>query len=169
MQACKDSKVFEVHAKYVDTSRADRQQFANKYSQWGKKRCNCRHPNCKLFSASVLWVCGSVFGRVLRRVEKCAHVESVKDARLSFVHFLRWDERCKHPIETTTMQSWEVTRNLVSKVLSIRQRTLPDYLVPFCKHRGTITVRQLQDDILQMGNKLVQQQKEVCVKWAHCY
>ena len=140
----------------------DRRQFVNQYSQWGKKRCNCQHPNCKLFSACILCVCGNVFGTLLRRSVKCDSVDNVKDTRLSFIHFLRWDERHKHPIETTIPQSWGIISELVSKVLSLRQHTLPEYIVSFCKHRGTVTDRQLQDEILNMGNETVKQQTEVC-------
>ena len=149
-------------SKNIET-KMDRQQFSNKHSHWGRKRCNCGNSNCKLFSASVLWVCGNVFGSVLRRVPKCVQVDNVKEVRLSFVHFLRWDELCKRPIQTTTPQPWEDIQNLVSKVLAVQQRTLPGYLVSFCKHRGTVTVRPLQDDILPMRNEMTKQQKEVCV------
>ena len=169
MQACKDQKVFEVHSKYVDTHRSARQQFANKHSQWGKKRCNCEHPNCKLFSACVLWVCGPVFDQILRRAASCtAQVSDVKDPRLSFIHFLRWDERYGRPIETKKSQPWEHIQDLVSKVLSIRQHALPAFLAPFCKHRGTRTVQQLQKDILRMGNTMVKQEQQVCVRLVVC-
>ena len=162
MQACKDMKVFEVHEKYVDTNLGERQEFVKKYAGWGNKKCSCNHKQCKLFSATVTWVFGDLQkGSILRRV-KGRIGSDVKDARMSFVHFLRWDESCGRPVATNERQGWQYTQDLISQVLSIRKDTLPAFLAPFCKYRGAITTRRLRQQVMDMGEIIQRQKEEVC-------
>ena len=135
------------------------------YARWGNKRCNCKHADaCQMHCAAVLWAFDDVaikstFRRV-RRDAKLLH-QDVCDPRLSFVHFLVWDERSRRPVEAKSCQSTETTKDLVAKCLAMRFTQVPTILRPYCTHRGGMTASKLEQELYHMGKQLHLKQLEV--------
>ena len=76
---------------------------------------------------------------------------TVKEPRLSFLHYLRWDSRSHRPVQVTQVQAWGDVQDVVSKTLSTRKSVLPGYLTSFCRRRDHVTVEKLQKEVLEMG------------------
>ena len=134
------------------------------FDRWGKKACNCKDSeNCKLRCAAITWAIGdTVCDFTFRRSTGSGLVhDDVRDARLSFVHFLQWDEQSRRPIATKLCQPKSVTEEVVSRCLATKKSTLPSILSGFCKHRGETSIRKLEKQIRDMSDQLRHQQLEV--------
>ena len=114
--------------------------------------------------AAVLWAFDdTTITRIFRRVTKSAKLlhQDVRDPRLSFVHFLVWDERSRRPVEVKSCQATETTKELVAKCLATRFTQVPAILRPYCTHRGRMTMSKYEQTLCDMGKQLHLQQLEV--------
>ena len=115
--------------------------------------------------AAVLWACGDVvLDGIFRRVKNINnHLVKVDvvDPRLSFIHFMVWDSYSRRPVTVSACQATNVTKDLVSKVLSTRITELPPILSEFCLHRGDVSVHKLEKQLRDMSDKLKAKQMEV--------
>lgn len=133
------------------------------FDRWGKKKCNCKDSdNCKMRCAAITWAFGdTVCDFVFRRAAGGLVHGGVRDARLSFVHFLQWDPQSRRPIALESCQPTCLTNDLVSRCLATRQSTLPSILSGYCKHRGEHSIPKMEKQIRDMSDQLRYQQLEV--------
>lgn len=125
--------------------------------------------------AAVLWAFGdSAIKSTFRRVSKGTKLlhQNVRDPRLSFVHYLVWDERSRRPIEVHSCQATETTRQLVDKCLATRFTQVPEILRPYCTHRGGMSnynTSKLEKELCDMGKQLHLKQLEVRIQYNILY
>ena len=166
-----DLKKFELHKSLLDINRDERLAFARKYSRWGNRICSCKQSeNCKVHSAAVLWAHDDLdTGGILRRTPKTHKFvqQDVKQPRLSFVHFLKWNSITRRPVLVSECQSITCTKDVVSHCLSTRSTMLPAAIAPFCTHRGEKTVDKMERDAKHMANQLLKQAQEVITLVKH--
>ena len=116
--------------------------------------------------AAVLWAFGETIRKsTFRRVPKGNKLlhEKVRDPRLSFVHFLVWNEEYRRPVEVQVCQATETTRELVGKCLSAKFTQVPAILRPYCTRRDGMTISKLEQEVCDMGKQLHLKQLEVLI------
>ena len=114
--------------------------------------------------AAVMWAFeDAAINSTFRRVQKGTKLlhQDVRDPRLSFVHFLVWDERSRRPVEVKSCQATETTRELVGKCLATRFTQVPAILRPYCTHRGGPNTAKLESELCHMAKQLHLQQLQV--------
>lgn len=116
--------------------------------------------------AAVLWAFDETIRKnTFRRVSKENKLlhQNVREPRLSFVHFLVWNEEYRRPVEVEFCQATETMRELVGKCLTTKFTQVPTILRPYCTRRDGMTISKLEQEVCDMGKQLHLKQLEVLI------